>query len=86
MQIHVRGSSNYIVELPNSSESLVNLKAQIANVEGSEDVLLYVAGKPVDYESTIESIGDFHVDVTVPLKGGKVSPTFFLYFTIFCQF
>merc|ERR1712184_29955 len=35
-------------------------------------VLLYVAGKPVDYEMPVSSIGDFHVDVTVPLLGGKV--------------
>merc|ERR1712203_784597 len=46
--------------------------AQIAEKEGSEDVLLYVAGKPVDYEMPVSSIGDFHVDVTVPLLGGKV--------------
>lgn len=43
-----------------------------AEKEGSEDVLLYVAGKPVDYEMPVSSIGDFHVDVTVPLLGGKV--------------
>merc|ERR1712127_773652 len=48
------------------------LKAKIAEKEGSEDVLLYVAGKPVDYEMPVSSIGDFHVDVTVPLLGGKV--------------
>merc|ERR1712214_51295 len=47
-------------------------KAQVSEREGSEDVLLYVAGKPVDYEMPVSSIGEFHVDVTVPLLGGKV--------------
>merc|ERR1712110_898909 len=46
-------------------------KAKIAEKEGSEDVLLYVAGKPVDYEMPVSSIGDFHVDVTVPLLGER---------------
>merc|ERR1739844_609165 len=46
--------------------------AQVSQREGSEDVLLYVAGKPVDYEMPVSSIGAFHVDVTVPLLGGKV--------------
>merc|ERR1712090_82504 len=54
------------------NESLAELKAQISEREGSEDVLLYVAGKPVDYEMPVSSIGEFHVDVTVPLLGGKV--------------
>merc|ERR1712227_438725 len=47
-------------------------KAQVAEIEGSEDVLLYVGGKPVDFEMAISSIGEAHIDVTVPLKGGKV--------------
>merc|ERR1712029_1108025 len=29
-------------------------------------------GKPVDFEMNIEAVGDAHVDVTVPLLGGKV--------------
>merc|ERR1712211_142910 len=49
MQLHIRGNTNYVLEASN----LVELKAKIAEVEGSEDVLL-------------------HVDVTVPLLGGKV--------------
>merc|ERR1712080_426106 len=69
---HIRGSSNYVLEFATGNESLAELKAQISEREGSEDVLLYVAGKPVDYEMPVSSIGEFHVDVTVPLLGGKV--------------
>merc|ERR1712029_1042189 len=71
MQLHIRGSSNYVLEF-SGAESLAELKAKVAECEGTEDVLLYVAGKPVDYEMPVSSIGDFHVDVTVPLLGGKV--------------
>merc|ERR1711936_1494851 len=72
MQLHIRGSSNYILEFATGNESLAELKAQVSEREGSENVLLYVAGKPVDYEMPVSSIGEFHVDVTVPLLGGKV--------------
>merc|ERR1712020_355493 len=67
MQLHIRGNSNYVLEATN----LVELKSKVAEIEGSEDVLLYIGGKPVDYEMSISSI-DAHIDVTVPLKGGKV--------------
>merc|ERR1719337_309634 len=72
MQLHIRGNTNYILEFATGNESLAELKAQVSQREGSEDVLLYVAGKPVDYEMPVSSIGAFHVDVTVPLLGGKV--------------
>merc|ERR1712001_803368 len=72
MQLHIRGSSNYVLEFANGSESLAELKAQVANVEGSEDVLLYVAGKPLDYDMPVSSVGEYHIDVTIPLLGGKV--------------
>merc|ERR1711862_116359 len=71
MQLFIRGNTNYVLEFATGNESLAEVKAQIAEKEGSEDVLLYVAGKPVD-EMPVSSIGDFHVDVTVPLLGGKV--------------
>merc|ERR1712086_1173401 len=72
MQLHIRGNLNYVLEFATGNESCAELKAKIAQKEGSEDVLLYVAGKPVDIEMPVSSIGDFHVDVTVPLLGGKV--------------
>merc|ERR1711997_549611 len=72
MQLHIRGNTNYILEFATGNESLAELKAQVSQREGSEDVLLYVAGKPVDYEMPVSSIGALHVDVTVPLLGGKV--------------
>merc|ERR1712218_264251 len=72
MQLHIRGSSNYVLEFATGNESLAELKAKVAEIEGSEDVLLYVGGKPVDCEMNISSIGEAHIDVTVPLKGGKV--------------
>merc|ERR1719433_1848753 len=72
MQLHIRGNTNYVLEFATGNESLAELKAQVAEIEGSEDVLLYVGGKPVDCEMVISSIGEAHIDVTIPLKGGKV--------------
>merc|ERR1712008_668237 len=72
MQLHIRGNLKYVLEFATGNESCAELKAKIAQKEGSEDVLVYVAGKPVDIEMPVSSIGDFHVDVTVPLLGGKV--------------
>lgn len=72
MQLHVRGSSNYVLEFATGNEVLAELKAKVAEIEGTEDVLLFVGGKPVDYEMPVSSIGMAHVDVTVPLLGGKV--------------
>merc|ERR1711944_234285 len=68
----IRGSSNYVLEFASGNESLAELKAQVAAVEGTDDVLLYVAGKPLDYDMPVSSIGEYHIDVTVPLLGGKV--------------
>merc|ERR1712241_1132504 len=72
MQLHGRGSSNYVLEFASGNESLAELKAQVAAVEGTDDVLLYVAGKPLDYDMPVSSIGEYHIDVTAPLLGGKV--------------
>merc|ERR1712203_466297 len=68
MQLHIRGNSNYVLEFATGNESLAELKAQVAEIEGSEDVLMYVGGKPVDCEMNVSSIGEAHIDVTVPLK------------------
>merc|ERR1711899_655952 len=68
----IRGNTNYVLEFATGNESLAELKAQVAEIEGSEDVLMYVGGKPVDGEMAISSIGEAHIDVTVPLNGGKV--------------
>ena len=73
MQLLIRGSSNYVLEFATGNESLAELKAKVASIDGSEDVLLYAAGKPLDYEMPVSSLGECHIDVTVPLLGGKVS-------------
>ena len=70
MQLLVRGSSSscYAVEA-NSFEELI---AQIASVEGSQEVLLYASGKPITEEIPLGSLQNVTLDVTLPLKGGKV--------------
>merc|ERR1712243_357541 len=50
------------------------LHAAIAEREGSDEVSLFVGGRPLDLEDqmTVSDLADCSVDVTLPLKGGKV--------------
>ena len=78
MRLRIRGTCNYVVNL-SSDATLEDLKAKLAKVEQSEDIALYVAGKPLDFEcedSTVARLKNCTVDVVVRLKGGKVTPEF----------
>ena len=73
MQLTVRGvSESYVLNL-NGSESLQDVHSAIAEREGSEEVLLYAGGRPLDMEMSAADLAEVSLDVTVPLKGGKVS-------------
>merc|ERR1711874_451835 len=52
--------------------SLGEVAAAVAEHEGADDVLLYVNGRPLDMEMAAEELENCTVDVSVPLKGGKV--------------
>jgi len=72
MQLTVRGvSESYVLNL-NGSESLQDVHSAIAEREGSEEVLLYAGGRPLDMEMSATDLAEISLDVTVPLKGGKV--------------
>ena len=45
---------------------------QVSELERTSDVSLFVSGKPVDATVDLASLDQATVDVTVPLKGGKV--------------
>jgi hypothetical protein len=80
MRIRIRGNRNYVISL-SSDATMENLKAKLAKVEQSEDIALYVTGKPVDFEcegSTVAHLKNCTVDVIVRLKGGKVKSMFSL--------
>merc|ERR1712141_373181 len=51
---------------------LLNLRAVFANKKKTDDILLYVSGKPLSEDGVVSSIENCAVDVTVPLLGGKV--------------
>ena len=75
MQLIVRSKESYVLDFV-GSESLSDLKVRIAEAERCEDVLLYVAGKPLDFEAeglTVSALENCAVDVSVPLLGGKVT-------------
>ena len=61
-------SKDFWYSIISGNESLAELKAKIYEVEGSEDVFLYVCGKPFNYEMPVSSIAEFHVDVTVMMS------------------
>ena len=74
MQLVIRSKESYVLEFA-GSESLSELKIRIAETERCEDVLLYVAGRPLDFEAeglTVGALENFSVDVNIPLLGGKV--------------
>ena len=88
MDISIRSQQNYTLHF-SGAETLAELKARVAAAETSEDVLLYVAGKPLDIEAdaTVAALENFSIDVTVPLFGGKVIKQLnlllmFLYYTV----
>ena len=74
MDVSFRSQQNYTLHF-SGTETFSELKARVAAIEQSEDVLLYVARKPLDLEAedlTVALLEDHAVDVTVPLFGGKV--------------
>ena len=74
MQLVIRSKESYVLEFA-GSESLSELKIRIAESERCDDVLLYVAGRPLDFEAeglTVSALENLAVDVNVPLMGGKV--------------
>ena len=75
MRLQIRSKDNYVLEI-SSQESLVTLKAKLALIEKSDNIGIYVSGKPLDLETdgmTVESLRNSTLDVVVLLKGGKVS-------------
>ena len=74
MQIFVRSQETYVLEL-NGSETFDQVKELIALREGSEEVCLFASGKPLSEDGDLQTLENMTIDVTVPLKGGKVSVT-----------
>ena len=71
MQLIIRGQKSYVLDFC-GDESLAELKSRVIEHEGTEDILLYVSGKPLTEEGLVSTIENCTVDVTVPLLGGKV--------------
>ena len=74
MQITIRGQGSYTLDL-NDDETLTHLKSIVCKYENTDNILLYVSGKPLSEEGLVRSIGNCAVDVTVPLLGGKTHGT-----------
>merc|ERR1712111_182366 len=74
MQLNFRGiSESYMLNVEDGQKvSLGEVAAAVAEHEGADDVLLYVNGRPLDMEMAAEELENCAVDVSVPLKGGKV--------------
>merc|ERR1712141_670041 len=61
-----------ICSISMGTKRLLNLRAVFANKKKTDDILLYVSGKPLSEDGVVSSIENCAVDVTVPLLGGKV--------------
>eukprot|EP00094_Tigriopus_californicus_P010186 TCALIF_09825-PA protein Name:"Similar to Fau 40S ribosomal protein S30 (Rattus norvegicus)" AED:0.07 eAED:0.07 QI:0/0.5/0.66/0.66/1/1/3/61/141 len=68
MQLIVRGNATYAVEAVNFED----LRAQVIEREGSEDVLFYLAGQPLTVDDHESLVPNATIDINIPLKGGKV--------------
>ena len=73
MQLIVRSSSTHVIDV--SPEANVEvLRSQLALLEGVEATMLnlFCGGTPLEDDMTLASLENQAVDITVPLKGGKV--------------
>nr|AHB12447.1 40S Ribosomal Protein S30 [Pantala flavescens] len=73
MQLIVRGLDTLVIECE-ETESISQIKERLIsrlNVTDSE-ILLYNEGKPVENEVLVSELNSHTLDLTVPLKGGKV--------------
>ena len=70
MQLIIRSQESYVLDFC-GDETLAQLKTRVIEHERTDDVMLYVSGKPLPEEGLVSSIENCAVDVTVPLLGGK---------------
>ncbi|KAG8227046.1 hypothetical protein J437_LFUL014893 [Ladona fulva] len=73
MQLLVRGLDTLVIECE-ETESISQIKEKVISrldVIDSE-ILLYNEGKPVEDEVLVSELQSHNLDLTVPLKGGKV--------------
>ena len=73
-EVRIRRKESYLLEFVRS-ESLPELKIRVPESERCDDVLLYAAGRLLDFEAeglTVSALENLAVDVNVPLMGGKV--------------
>ena len=71
MQLIIRSQESYVLDFC-GNETLAELKARITEHEKTDDVILYVSGKPLPEDGVVSSIENCAVDVNLPLLGGKV--------------
>merc|ERR1711994_858981 len=73
MQLIVRSQSTHVLDVAAEANVEV-LRAQLAQMEGVEpDMLnLYCAGSPLEDDMSLATLENQAVDITVPLRGGKV--------------
>ncbi|XP_071445379.1 ubiquitin-like FUBI-ribosomal protein eS30 fusion protein [Hetaerina americana] len=73
MQLLIRGLETFVIEC-DETEKISQIKEKVLsrlNVEDAE-VLLYSHGKPTEDEDLVSGLLSPMLDLTVPLKGGKV--------------
>ncbi|GFG29582.1 hypothetical protein Cfor_04660 [Coptotermes formosanus] len=73
MQLHVRGQGNHVIDCE-GTETVGQIKEQVAQLESIpvEEVCLYCSGSPLSEDVLVSSLQSFSIDVSVPLRGGKV--------------
>uniref|UniRef100_A0A1B6MGT7 Uncharacterized protein n=1 Tax=Graphocephala atropunctata TaxID=36148 RepID=A0A1B6MGT7_9HEMI len=74
MQLQIRGQNHHVIECE-GNESIATIKDRVAELEKLPKALLclYNCGTPLTDDSCVAQLeGDYSIDVTIPLLGGKV--------------
>jgi small subunit ribosomal protein S30e len=73
MQLIVRGNQTHVVEV-DSDNTVLALKLQLSLLENVDlsAINLFCSGAPVEDEVNVSCLEGQTLDLTVPLKGGKV--------------
>lgn len=73
MQLIVRGALTHVLDV-DPTANVQALKAQLSMLEGvdAEQLNLFCSGAPLDDEVSVSFLENQAIDLTMPLKGGKV--------------
>ncbi|KAL1131683.1 hypothetical protein AAG570_011296 [Ranatra chinensis] len=73
MHLQIRGQNSHFIDC-SENDTIASIKARAAVLENipSELICLYSSGVPLRDDLTVSELGNYNIDLTIPLIGGKV--------------